>query len=121
VLSVSFVQWPALNPQLANPVVLPMLEFVRPALLPLALAAALVCGWCFWKERDSRTELWSEKRPRFALVLGVVALLIPPLGFAALGLMTRVPTYTRTARCARTVLLAALRAIAVELLFSLSM
>jgi hypothetical protein len=110
-----------LNPQLANVVVLPILEFIQPVLVPLAIGTALVCAWSFWKHRDARTELWCEKRPRYALLLGVLAIFIPPLGFAALCLMTAVPVYSQAARYARAVLLAALWAIAIELLFSLGM
>jgi hypothetical protein len=119
-----------LNPELANVFVMPVLLAIQPGLLPLVITSAVVCAWCFWTQREGRTELWAEKRPRWGLLLGVSAVAVSiagwfviaaPLVAGALGMMAATPAYSRVARWARWTLIVALWAIGIEFLFSMGL
>ena len=117
-----------LNPELANSLVLPVLLWIQPMLVPLAGAAAMLCGVFFWLDRNGHTGLWAEKRPRWAMGFGASAIAVgiagwfvlsAPLVAASLGTMAATPAYSRGARWARMLLIVAVWAIAIEFLFSM--
>lgn len=116
-----------LNPELANSLVLPVFLWIQPMLFPLAVVGAVLCEVFFWMDRNGHTELWAEKRPRWAMWFGGVAIAVSlgsyvlsaSLVTASLGALAATPAYSRGARWARMLLIVALWAIPIEFLFSM--
>jgi hypothetical protein len=131
------------NPEIANRLMLAVLETLRPALLPAAALSAVALAAVLWRGRWRYTPLWGERRPRFAAQLTLAAggaiathylahlafglplpkertgLYAPALLTLAAGALAAVPPCSRVSRLLRGALLASMSALAMYFVFCL--